>query len=66
MKAFLGAILLPSINIRIRVHLLPFHWEAKYHGQRVNLWEALCASEDLHVTYGILFSSENENNEPQS
>ena len=50
----LGVICHFSINIRIEVHFF-LHWEIKGHWSRENLWEALRASLDLHMTSVLSF-----------
>ena len=56
---FLGGFRRFSINIRIEVHFFRLHWEMKGHWSRVNLWEALCASQDLNVTSVLSFPNAN-------
>ena len=51
-----------SINLRIEVHtFFCLHWKMKGHWSRVNLLEALRASQDLHVTSVLLFPNANKN-----
>ena len=62
--------------MRIEVQLFSFSFGNKMpqatckslrsHEQRLNLSEALCTSQDLHVTHGSLFPNENEQNVLQS
>ena len=58
---FLGVICHFSINIRIELHFLfCLHWEIKGNWSRVNLWEALHDSQDLHVTSVLSFPNANK------
>ena len=64
---FLGEFRRLSINIiRIEIHFFRLHWEMKGHRSRVNLWEVLCASQDLHVTSVLSFPNTYEKSVLQS
>ena len=55
---FLGVICCFSINIRTEVHF--FVCIGKWKDTRVNLWEALCTSQELHVTRVLSFPNANK------
>ena len=55
-----------SINIKIEVHFFCLHWEMKGHWSRENFWEALRASQHLHMTSVLSFPNANKESVLQS
>ena len=47
---FLGLLVTLAWIKGLKYTFVRLHWEMRGHGSQVNLWEALCASHDLHVT----------------